>query len=266
MYLSVMPTLCFAIANYSRGNRCLSVRSAASNVCTISAKTAAVSPFIKPVESLLSQRARQHHTSGLPARAAADESGNDDAVLHSSEESAELFCATADPDAALLLEGSVDKGFGRGSRNLGFPTANLARNANIAALAGRRRGVYFGYALLSQQASSVDSPSSRKLYPVVLNYGMNPTFGDVEVPLVEAHLMHSFESDFYGAHLAIAVLGFLRDERKFERFSDLVANIRNDATVAQSLLTTACAEPRLTGSIRERLLALLVKSCHQATQ
>ncbi len=48
----------------------------------------------------------------------------------------------------LLLEGGVQAGFGRGSRDLGFPTANLPPQQGDAAeqrkLEALPQGVYFG--------------------------------------------------------------------------------------------------------------------------
>jgi FAD synthase len=63
--------------------------------------------------------------------------------------------ALADPypnlktlDAPFSLRGTVVKGFGRGSKELGIPTANLDAEALAAAgcLEGVDPGVYFGWA------------------------------------------------------------------------------------------------------------------------
>jgi riboflavin kinase len=44
----------------------------------------------------------------------------------------------------LRLAGDVTTGFGRGSAQLGFPTANLPPEPLAGALAGLPSGVYFG--------------------------------------------------------------------------------------------------------------------------
>ena len=46
----------------------------------------------------------------------------------------------------LLLSGPVIRGFGRGSKTLGIPTANLDADALETALAGTPPGVYCGWA------------------------------------------------------------------------------------------------------------------------
>ena len=46
------------------------------------------------------------------------------------------------------LAGEVTAGFGRGSAQLGFPTANLPPGPLAEALAGLPSGVYFGYMFL----------------------------------------------------------------------------------------------------------------------
>lgn len=51
-------------------------------------------------------------------------------------------------DKPFALRGTVVKGFGRGSKELGIPTANLDADALAAAgcLEGVEPGVYFGWA------------------------------------------------------------------------------------------------------------------------
>lgn len=46
----------------------------------------------------------------------------------------------------MLLRGPVIKGFGRGSKELGIPTANLDAEALGAAVAACAPGVYYGWA------------------------------------------------------------------------------------------------------------------------
>ena len=48
------------------------------------------------------------------------------------------------PAAPIRLAGAVTTGFGRGSRQLGVPTANLPPEPLEAQLAGLPDGVYFG--------------------------------------------------------------------------------------------------------------------------
>lgn len=50
----------------------------------------------------------------------------------------------AHPAAPIRLSGAVATGYGRGSRQLGVPTANLPPEPLAAQLAGLPDGVYFG--------------------------------------------------------------------------------------------------------------------------
>mgnify|MGYP002633754874 CR=1 FL=1 len=114
---------------------------------------------------------------------------------------------TATPLEALwLLRGSVKNGYGRGSKKIGVPTANLpaselAANGAIdvigvdGAIVTRGqleelpRGVYVAWAGLRGQA-----------YPAVVNVGLSPTFETAQnpEPIAEAHLLEDVADDFYG--------------------------------------------------------------------
>lgn len=140
----------------------------------------------------------------------------------------------------LLLEGPVVAGFGRGSRQLGTPTANLPPDQVVASFgpAGPSLGVYFGWArLLAPPPGS--PPADGDPHPAVLNVGRRPTMeggagGDLTV---EVHVLHAYGADFYGAPLRVAVGGFLRPERAFAGgIPALVAQIAADIGAARAAL------------------------------
>src|SRR5688500_18706228 len=90
-----------------------------------------------------------------------------------------------DEAAALLghhyfLDGTVVRGAGRG-RSIGIPTANLATPSHLVPPAGV-------YATLA----TVDGI----VLPAVTNIGMRPTFGDVNAPVVETHVLDT-DQDLY---------------------------------------------------------------------
>jgi len=126
------------------------------------------------------------------------------------------------------LQAPVVSGFGRGSAQLGFPTANLCPSHLAPALAALPRGVYYGWAVLQ---SEPDAP--RKC---VLNIGARPTFADGEGDTVEVHVIHRYQSAFYGAQLRVLVLGFFRPEMRFSGVQELVSRIKADVGLAASLL------------------------------
>jgi len=69
-----------------------------------------------------------------------------------------------------MIIGKVTTGYGRGSRKLGFPTANLPHFDLALTKHAVRNGVYFGWI-------TIESPPYEKIiYPCVANIGVSPTF------------------------------------------------------------------------------------------
>lgn len=154
---------------------------------------------------------------------------------------ASLFCAAAPYEAQVgalpdtcgglpLLIGPVMTGFGRGSRKLGIPTANLPCSLFQAELSDLPCGVYAGWAGVRGG-----------VHKCVCNVGFSPTFEGAENPekIVEAHLMEEFETDFYGEQMRLLLLGFLRPERKFGGVDELLATIRADIQAAGDALESS---------------------------
>ncbi len=63
----------------------------------------------------------------------------------------------------------------------------------------------------------------------------NPFYKN-ERKTAEAHILHAFPGDFYGATLRLAVTGFLRDEANFSSLAELVAAIAADIATAREAL------------------------------
>ena len=133
-----------------------------------------------------------------------------------------------------LLRGPVATGFGRGSRKLGIPTANLPCSLFQEQLAALPCGVYVGWASVRGA-----------VHKCVCNLGFSPTFVGAENPekIVEAHLMARFDVDFYEEPMGLLLLGYIRDERKFGGLDELLATIKADiATASAELERTPLAE------------------------
>lgn len=105
------------------------------------------------------------------------------------------------------LDGTVVAGDQRGG-TLGFPTANLAMDAQLAI---PQFGIYAGSALGHLAAISI---------------GTNPHYGGTE-RRVEPYLL-DFDGDLYGRRLLVEVWERLRDEQAFESEAELVAQIARD--------------------------------------
>ena len=162
----------------------------------------------------------------------------------------------------LRLRGPVAKGYGRGGKKLGVPTANLPSSLFQSALECVDAGVYFGWAVIEGE----DSTSRNIPVKAVVNVGYSPTFEGKEnkEKIVEAHLITKSSpmtkynvimdtdqdesedrstdeeletsKDFYGETMRLQLLGFLRSEQKFDSFQDLIMQIHCDIGHAYAAL------------------------------
>lgn len=122
------------------------------------------------------------------------------------------------------IHGPVTHGDARG-RTIGFPTANIPLGRHVEAA----RGVY------AVRATLPDGRPDGRVVPGVANLGRRPTLGGDPVSRLEAHLF-DFSGDLYGLELEVALVAFLREERKFSDFAALTAQIAADAAAARALL------------------------------
>ncbi|XP_031831091.1 riboflavin kinase [Nomia melanderi] len=123
-----------------------------------------------------------------------------------------------------FLSSLVVRGFGRGSKALGIPTANLEDKVVDSLPSDLNTGVYFGWA-------SIDG----KIYKMVASIGWNPFYKN-EKKTVEVHLLHKFENDFYGKQIKVIFAGYIRPEQDFTSEGELIKAINNDISVAEEQL------------------------------
>jgi riboflavin kinase / FMN adenylyltransferase len=128
------------------------------------------------------------------------------------------------------IDGRVALGDQRG-RTIGFPTANLGLGEYLRPA--------FGVYAVRVTGDGPDDPLSGKSVDGVANIGLRPTVGGL-VPRLEAHLF-DIDRDLYGRHLRVALVDFIRPERKFASFDELKQQIAADAQHARTILA---AEPR----------------------
>jgi riboflavin kinase/FMN adenylyltransferase len=117
-----------------------------------------------------------------------------------------------------FIDGTVVRGAGRG-RSIGVPTANLATTNELVPPSG----VYATLAI-------VDGV----VYPSVTNIGLRPTFGDVDRPVIETHVLDT-DRDLYDATVRLSFVQRLRDERAFGDVDALRAQIDADCRSARRL-------------------------------
>ena len=137
----------------------------------------------------------------------------------------------------MTLEAPVVTGFGRGSKQMGVPTANLDPElcGGEEFLSTLPLGVYFGWAKLQRES---------EWHECVLNVGKRPTFVDGDGTTIEVHVMGAsdaepeYADDFYGETMRVDVCGYIRPEMRFESLPELVARIKTDIGLARNALAS----------------------------
>uniref|UniRef100_A0A8C3C1D5 Riboflavin kinase n=1 Tax=Cairina moschata TaxID=8855 RepID=A0A8C3C1D5_CAIMO len=104
-----------------------------------------------------------------------------------------------------FCRGEVVKGFGRGSRQLGVPTANFSEQVVESFPSDISTGIYYGWACVG----------NGDVHKMVLSIGWNPFYKNTKKS-VETHIIHTFKEDFYGEILSIAIIGYIRPEKNFD--------------------------------------------------
>lgn len=134
----------------------------------------------------------------------------------------------------IKIEGLVEHGFGRGSKTIGFATANL--NASTSESVRKfldsdlcKDGIYIGW---------VGLPNERGVFKAAISVGNNPTFEDSKVRLLEAHLMDYTGPDFYDVRIRVLLCAFIRSSSKFTTIDELTAAISRDCEFGRVWLST----------------------------
>ncbi|KAE8360250.1 riboflavin kinase [Aspergillus caelatus] len=159
----------------------------------------------------------------------------------------------------IKLSGPVIKGFGRGSKELGIPTANIPPDG-LSDYPDLQVGVYYGVVALDPSRFT----SEATILPAVLSIGYNPFYKNT-TRSVEIHIMPPLSSpsptangevgqvkfnklpDFYGTKLNLLILGYIRPEYDYVSLKALVEDIRIDCEVARQSLQREAYISYLTG-------------------
>lgn len=151
----------------------------------------------------------------------------------------------------------VVRGFGRGSSDLGIPTANLDRETSrMHTSSGRTTtlddlpcGIYWGFARIGDSKNGDETIGT--VYKTALSIGFNPTYGN-EIKTIEPHLIaptsdprrhasscgETILMDFYDQPCRLSVVGYLRPELPFEGLEKLIEAIKNDIAQTEQLAET----------------------------
>lgn len=121
------------------------------------------------------------------------------------------------------LRGVVVHGDARG-RDLGFPTANLGRDATGMVPAD---GVYAGWLRRTSEGGDV--------LPAAISIGTNPTFDGVE-RRVEAYVLDRTDLDLYDEVVVLELVERLRPTLRFDSIDALVERMHEDVARAREIL------------------------------
>jgi riboflavin kinase/FMN adenylyltransferase len=119
-----------------------------------------------------------------------------------------------------LTTGIVEHGLKIG-RTIGFPTANMSRDAEGYLPAD---GVYAGWLYADAER-----------YPAALSVGINETFQAVP-RLIEAHVIDHTDLDLYDKVVSLEYVEYIRPAAKFDGVEALVAEIHRDLDKCRNIL------------------------------
>lgn len=125
------------------------------------------------------------------------------------------------------MEGEVTKGFGRGSTEIGCPTANFNEQVVEDLPSDFEAGIYFGWANISSEPNSVKK--------AVVSIGWNPYYKNTKKS-VETHILHEYDDKFYGDWLKLLICGYIRPEANFNSLDELIQAIKGDVQHANDAL------------------------------
>ncbi|MGP6171354.1 bifunctional riboflavin kinase/FAD synthetase [Microbacterium sp. A196] len=127
------------------------------------------------------------------------------------------------------VRGEVVHGLKRG-RELGFPTANLSETIDAFVPAD---GIYAGW--LQDHDTGIR-------HPAAISVGTNPTFDDVLVRQVEAHVLDEDALDLYGHDVTVEFAERLRGMVAFEGIDALMQQMTADVDAARAILASDALE------------------------
>jgi riboflavin kinase/FMN adenylyltransferase len=140
-----------------------------------------------------------------------------------------------------FITATVVDGMKIGSKELGYPTANLEVNDEEKLIPAD--GIYAVYVYLSSQSSVVSNqsllttdnrPLTTSIYKGMLSVGMNPTIENkgrsIEVNIFE------FNENIYGKTIRVGFYKKIRNEEKFNSLAELKAQLDKDKEVCLGML------------------------------
>ncbi len=128
----------------------------------------------------------------------------------------------------------IERGAGRGGKELGYPTANQYASDTAAVPAD---GVYAGWLTIIDDGAIDGDMEPGVRYPAAISVGTNPTFGDARRS-VESFVLDR-DADLYGRMARVEFVGKVRDMVKFNSVDELLDNMARDVQTTREILGVA---------------------------
>ncbi len=125
------------------------------------------------------------------------------------------------------LEGIIVRGDGRGGRELGYPTANLACPEHMAVPADGIYACWFTHHVEGE-------PEPAAPLPAAVSVGTNPTFSGRE-RRIEAYVL-DVDTDFYGEYVELDFVRRLRGMVRFNSAEELIEQMDRDVAQTRKIL------------------------------
>ena len=201
----------------------------------------------------------------LPSLESTDSSNNNDssetpAPKEATTNEEERTKMTMEKILPIRMVSKVVPGFGRGSRDLGIPTANLSSLPHDMkcrrSFESLPTGIYYGFARLSEteddeekkDARAASTERLRGIYKAAISIGYNPCYNNRH-KTIEPHLIappgHPSRNisacgetqfcDLYNETMRLSIAGYLRPELPFDGLDKLILAIKGDITKTEDL-------------------------------
>ena len=125
----------------------------------------------------------------------------------------------------------IERGAGRGGRELGYPTANQYASDTSAVPAD---GVYAGWLTIIDDGEIDGDMEPGVRYPAAISVGTNPTFGDARRS-VESFVLDR-DADLYGRMARVEFVKKVRDMLKFNSVDELLEHMSRDVSRTRDIL------------------------------
>lgn len=125
----------------------------------------------------------------------------------------------------------IERGAGRGGRELGYPTANQYVE-EVSALP--EDGVYAGWLTIIDGGEIEGDMETMVRYPAAISVGTNPTFGDSQRS-VESYILDR-DADLYGRVARVEFIAKVRPMLKFHSVEELLENMSRDVAKVRDIL------------------------------